>query len=194
MSHSSVSNTISQEVTQDHRELEEYYNKYQAATTEKEQTEWANQFRWELARHSAGEELVVYPALEKHLGAEGKKIAEEDRAEHQTAKELLYQLERTNVTDSNYEALFQKLVEDLRVHMRSEEENDLVKLEAAIPREESQALARSFQRTKAFVPTRAHPGISDKGGLFESAAGLAAAPIDKLRDLFESFPSQQELA
>jgi len=45
---------------------------------------WANQFRWELARHSVGEELLLYPAFEKHLGAEGKKMADEDRADHQT--------------------------------------------------------------------------------------------------------------
>ncbi|KAG8919388.1 hypothetical protein FRC00_011417 [Tulasnella sp. 408] len=191
MSHSAVSNTISQDVTQDHRELEEYYSKYQAATTEKEQNQWANQFRWELARHSAAEELVVYPALEKYLGEEGKRIADSDRAEHLEAKNQLYELERTNVTDSNFPTLFKKLVDDLREHMRSEEENDLPKLEAAIPREESEALAKSFQRTKNFVPTRAHPGAPDKGGLPETAAGLAALPIDKLRDLFASFPSQE---
>ncbi|KAG8955337.1 hypothetical protein FRC04_008688 [Tulasnella sp. 424] len=192
MSRSAVSNTISQEITQDHRELEEYYSKYQAATTEKEQDEWANQFRWELARHSTGEELVLYPAFEKYLGTEGKRIADEDRAEHLEAKKMLYDLERTNVTDPNFPTLFKKLVDDLRKHMKSEEENDLVKFEAAIPREESEALAKSFQRTKAFVPTRSHPSAPDKGGLFQNAAGLAAAPIDKLRDMFSSFPDQEK--
>ena len=48
-----------------------------------QQERWANEFRWELARHSAGEELVVYPSFEKYLGAEGKRMADEDRAEHQ---------------------------------------------------------------------------------------------------------------
>ncbi|KAG9018217.1 hypothetical protein FRB90_011852 [Tulasnella sp. 427] len=193
MSHSAVSNTISEEIIRDHRELEEYYSKYLSATTEKEQNEWANQFRWELARHSAGEELVLYPAFEKYLGAEGKQIADEDRAEHLEAKEQLYQLERTNVTDSNFPTLFKKLMEDLRTHMKSEEEKDLVKFEAAIPREESQSLAKSFQRTKQFVPTRSHPSAPDKGGLFQNAAGLAAAPIDKLRDMFSSFPEQEKV-
>ncbi|KIO31869.1 hypothetical protein M407DRAFT_241622 [Tulasnella calospora MUT 4182] len=191
MSRSAVSRTITEEVTQDHRELEEYYSKYLAATTEQEQNQWANQFRWELARHSAAEELVLYPEFEKYLGDEGKRIAESDRAEHLEAKKLLYDLERTNVTDSNFPTLFKKLVDDLREHMKSEEENDLVKFEAAIPREESEKLARSFQRTKHFVPTRSHPGAPDKGGLPQTAAGLAALPFDKLRDLFASFPAQE---
>lgn len=55
----------------------------------------------------------------------------------------------------------------------SEEQNDLAKLEKAMPREESESLAKSFQRCKHFVPTRSHPSAPDKGGLFETAAGLA---------------------
>jgi hypothetical protein len=47
-----------------------------------EQQRWANQFRWELARHSVSEELILFPALEKYLGAGGKKMADEGRAEH----------------------------------------------------------------------------------------------------------------
>jgi hypothetical protein len=46
------------------------------------QQRFGNQFTWELARHSIGEELVVYPAMEKYLGDKGKQMAEEDRKEH----------------------------------------------------------------------------------------------------------------
>jgi len=182
--------TLAEKITKDHNELKEYYNNYQNATTETEQTEWANQFRWELARHSVGEELVVYPKFEKYLGAEGKKIAEEDRAEHQVAKDILYELEGMKVTNPEYPIKFKKLVDDLLVHMQGEETNDLPKLEAAISRNESIALGKDFARTKNFVPTRSHPSVSDKGGIFETAAGLAAAPIDKLKDLFAKFPQE----
>ncbi|KAG8989531.1 hypothetical protein FRB95_005451 [Tulasnella sp. JGI-2019a] len=181
---------IGEAIKRDHDELREYYNNYRNASTEQEKSQWSNQFRWELARHSAGEELILYTAFEKHLGAEGKRIADEDRAEHQAAKEILYNLEKQNVADSEYSTTFKKLYDDLESHMRGEEQNDLPKFEAAISREESTRLAKSFATTKNFVPTRAHPSISDKGGLFETAAGLAAAPIDKLRDMFASFPTE----
>ncbi|KIO31868.1 hypothetical protein M407DRAFT_241621 [Tulasnella calospora MUT 4182] len=193
MSRSAVGSTISEEITQDHRELEEYYGNYRTATSEKEKTQWANQFCWELARHSVGEELVLYPAFEKHLGPEGKQIADTDRAEHLEAKKLLYELEGTHVNDPNFPTILKKLMEELREHMKSEEENDLVKFEAAISREESEAMAKSFQRAKKFAPTHSHPNAPDKGGLFQTAAGLAAAPIDKLRDMFLSFPEQEKM-
>ena len=38
----------------------------------------------------------------------------------------------------------------------------------------------------------AHPGAPDKPP-FETIVGLLTAPIDKLRDMFETFPSDEEI-
>lgn len=73
---------ISQTIKDDHRELEDAYNKILSSSTDDEKVRWQNQFTWELARHSIGEELLVYPAFEKNL-ADGKQMADKDRAEHQ---------------------------------------------------------------------------------------------------------------
>ena len=73
---------ISEEIKTDHRELEGWYNKIMNPANEDEQVRAQNQFVWELARHSVGEELVVYPALEQHV-ISGKELAERDRSEHQ---------------------------------------------------------------------------------------------------------------
>jgi hemerythrin superfamily protein len=75
--------SISDAIKQDHRELEEYYKNIINAKDDDTKTRWQNQFVWELARHSIGEELVVYPAMEKNLGAKGKEQADKDREEHQ---------------------------------------------------------------------------------------------------------------
>jgi len=187
MSLSGTDPSISDAITKDHRELEEYYAKYLKATTDKEKTEWSKKFIWELARHSIGEEIVLYPAFEKHLGKEGKVITDSDRAEHQPIKKLLSELESTNIATFGYPNLFEKLVKDLKEHLKSEEEHDLPKLEAVLSREESNELAKSFDLTKGFVPTRPHPGAPDKPP-FETVVGLLTAPIDKLKDAFSSFP------
>jgi len=190
MSTSFQSGGIAEAIKHDHDELKEYYSNYKKAQTEKEQQQWANQFRWELARHSVGEELLLYPAFEKHFGAEGKRMADQDRAEHKVAKDLLYDLERMNVTDAEYSSKFQKLMSELEEHMKGEEQDDLPKFEAAISRDDSIAMAKQFSRTKQFAPTHSHPSAPDKGGLFETAAGLASAPIDKLKDMFSNFPDK----
>lgn len=81
------------------------------------------------------------------------------------------------------------LMDDLAKHMHDEETIDLVKLEGAITPEESNALAKSFGRTKMFVPTRAHPSAPDKPP-YETAFGLMTAPLDRLQDLFRKWPDE----
>jgi hypothetical protein len=63
---------------------------------------------------------------------------------------------------------------------------DLPALENVLPDNESQAMSKSFERTKMFVPTRSHPAAPDKPPL-ETVAGLMAAPMDKLGDIFQRF-------
>ena len=63
----------------------EYYDLYKkardAGDVDKSER-WARQLIWEVARHAVGEEIVVYPLMEKHMGAEGKRLADEDREQH----------------------------------------------------------------------------------------------------------------
>jgi hemerythrin superfamily protein len=69
----------------DHRELEEYYEKIVSAADHDTKTRFQNQFTWELARHSLGEEIVVYPAFAKHVPG-GQQMADKDRAQHQEVR------------------------------------------------------------------------------------------------------------
>lgn len=65
----------------------EYYQNYlKAAGNADTQGRWARQLTWEVARHAVGEEIVVYPLMEEHLGAEGLRLADEDRAAHQASR------------------------------------------------------------------------------------------------------------
>jgi hemerythrin superfamily protein len=69
-------------IKHDHRELEAYYDRIVKSADADEQTRYQNQFTWVLARHSIGEELVVYPALERYVKG-GAELACKDREEHQ---------------------------------------------------------------------------------------------------------------
>ena len=156
----------------------EYYDAYKAATGDADtQARWAHQLTWEVARHAVGEELVVYPLMEKHLGARGLELANQDRAEHQvcrrifvsdpdsrvahhpcaltqTVKELLYNLSNSTPGTAQYDEILQKVMAHLRPHNESEENEDLPMLESKLGEEYSASAAQSFKRTKKFVPTR----------------------------------------
>jgi hemerythrin superfamily protein len=76
---------VSDAIIHDHNELKTYYDKIMSSEDHATQTEFQNQFVWELARHSIAEEIVVYPAMEKHI-PNGKDMAEKDRQEHRSVR------------------------------------------------------------------------------------------------------------
>lgn len=82
--------TITATIIKDHRELEEYYNKVVTSKDADQRVRWGNQFTWELARHSVGEELIIYPAMEKYIGAKGKQLADNDREQHHQVIVCMY--------------------------------------------------------------------------------------------------------
>lgn len=80
-------------------------------------------------------------------------------------------------------------MENLSKHIKEEEEEDLPALEKILDRSDSESMARSFGRTEAFVRSRSHPSAPSKPP-FEIAAGLMAAPMDHLADMFRKFPDE----
>ncbi|KAK4183018.1 hypothetical protein QBC35DRAFT_444175 [Podospora australis] len=165
--------TITEAITQDHRELENCFNEIVNSTDLDHQQRWGNQFTWELARHSVGEELILYPAFEKHM-------------------ELLKTFQNMKAQDPDYVPKLKELWSKLSDHIKDEEGYDLPALEEKISPESSESMARSFSRTKNFVPSRSHPSAGEHPP-FETVMGLLTAPIDHLSDLFRKFPEKKDI-
>ncbi|KAF5354246.1 hypothetical protein D9756_006998 [Leucocoprinus leucothites] len=184
--------TLKEAIKDDHDEMYLYFDEYKKNKGNAEaQARWSRLFTWEIARHAVGEEIVVYPLMEKHLGSKGKKLADGDRSDHQYVKERLYELEGLTPGTEEHALKMQDIVDHLKPHNESEENEDLPLLEAAIGSDESKRAAQSFKNTKKFVPTRAHPGAPNQPP-YETLAGFLQAPIDKLKDYFSTFPSAEE--
>jgi hypothetical protein len=79
------------------------------------------------------------------------------------------------------------LLDDLEHHFQQEESSDLPVLEDELSQADSEALTRSLDRTKMFVPSRAHPLAPSKPP-FETAVGLLTAPMDRVADIFRKWP------
>jgi hypothetical protein len=106
-------------------------------------------------------------------------------------KEKLFEFQQMSPSDANFDPAIDSLWETLSQHITEEERDDLPELEKAIDSDMSGSLARSFHRTKHFVPTRSHPSAPDRPP-FETAAGLLTTPLDKLMDMFRKFPDDSE--
>lgn len=204
-----MSQTISDAIAVDHASFDEYADHLKSATDDAERVRWRNQLTWTVARHALSEELTLYPAMEKHLGEEGVKLTKTDKEQHQAVgfdsiihahslltsifqvKNTLYELQDMTPLDSRFMPLLDTLLDNLHHHIEHEKDEDMPRLEKLLSREESQALAKSFQRTKNIVPTRSHPAAPTEY-YAETLVGLLAAPIDKLQDWLRDYPDEED--
>lgn len=83
-------------------------------------------------------------------------------------------------------------MDNLHHHIDHEKNEDMPRLEGLISRQESEAIARSFQRTKGIVPTRSHPAAPTEF-YAESIVGLLTMPIDRMRDWLRDFPDEKDV-
>jgi hypothetical protein len=95
------------------------------------------------------------------------------------------------VQDPQYVPKLKELWSMLSKHIEEEEKDDLPALESALQSQagESESMATSFGRTKAFVPSRSHPSAGEHPP-FETVMGLLTAPIDHISDIFRKFPAK----
>lgn len=82
---SPAASNISDTIKQDHRDIESYYKVIISTEDADEQTRFQNIFTWELARYCAGEELVLYPAIEKYV-RDGIEATNKDKKELQVVR------------------------------------------------------------------------------------------------------------
>lgn len=108
---------------------------------------------------------------------------------------LLKEFQNLNAVDDAFVPKLEEIWTELEHHIEEEESKDLPNLARALSFRpirgssdgSSESLAREFERTKAFVPSRSHPAAG-KNPYFESAICMSATPIDRIADLFRKFP------
>ncbi|HEY1497464.1 MAG TPA: hemerythrin domain-containing protein [Candidatus Solibacter sp.] len=129
----------------------------------------------ELKIHAILEEEIFYPAVRKHVG--GKLMNEADE-EHHVAKVLIAELDRGTVTNSHRDAKFTVLSENVRHHIKEEENEMLPKArEMKLDFEAlgQQMLERKKKLLKNGIPSDAeHAMVAKARGKDDSPAAAAS--------------------
>lgn len=108
-------------------------------------------------------------------------------------KEHLKNFQNLDAASPDFFPVLDSLMRDLKKHIHAEETVDIPQLEDAVSQNESEGLAKSFERTKIFAPSRAHPHAPSKPP-FETAVNLITAPIDQVADMFRRWPSKKDIS
>ena len=108
----------------DHRKVEDLFERYDSEKESDENTrrDIAQQICNELTVHAQVEEEILYPWLRKNL--DDQEMVEEAQIEHNTAKDLIAQIEGSESVDDAYNARVKVLSEYIKHHVK-EEENEI---------------------------------------------------------------------
>jgi len=86
----------------------------------------------------------------------------ESLEEHHLVKWTLWELERTQPNDERFEAKVTVLIENVRHHIKEEEEDLFKRVRKAVGRAELQQLAERMEAVKRVAPRRPHPNAPDE--------------------------------
>ncbi len=104
----------------DHRKVEDLFEKYEKSRGRKSQI--AKQICMELIVHTMLEEQLFYPAC-REAGVEDDML-DEAAVEHDGAKVLIAELEQGSPGDDYYDAKVKVLSEEIKHHVKEEEQRD----------------------------------------------------------------------
>src|ERR687894_257552 len=168
----------------DHREVEEMFAELESlrgASTEEEKSRRkavAEQVTIELVRHSVAEEVLVYPKVEKQVGADE---VEHARKEHAEAEETLARLEKLDSDDPAFDDELATLMDEIRHHIEDEEGQMFTHMRQVMDADELRKLGARVEAFKKVAPTRPHPNVPNTP-LARIAAGPGASLFDRMRD------------
>jgi hemerythrin-like domain-containing protein len=107
---------------EDHDTVKQLFDEFEAAKSKPAKKKIVRAALTELKVHAAIEEEIFYPAVRKAIG---KDIMNEADEEHHVAKLLIAELDSMDGSESHFEAKFVVLAENVRHHIK-EEENDML--------------------------------------------------------------------
>jgi hemerythrin superfamily protein len=130
-----------------------------------------------LAAHETGEEIVLRPVSRK---AAGEQVAEARNAEEKEANQVLAELDKFDVTGTEFAAKFAEFEKAVLAHAEHEEREEFPAVRAQCTEQELQQMGKRLLEAELSAP--AHPHASAAGSpTAQKVTGPFAAMANKIR-------------
>jgi len=137
----------------------------------------------ELSRHAAIEEQVFYPAVRQEVPDMSDEVLE-SLEEHHVVKWLCSEIERLSPDDERFTPKMTVLIDNVRHHIREEEETLFPAVRHALNRKRLAELGELLEQAKGRAPTHPHPRMPSTPPA-NLAAAMVTGAVDKARDVGE---------
>lgn len=136
----------------DHDTVKDLFEKFEKADGRSAKKKIVDRALAELRVHAAIEEEIFYPAIRKDVGKPAMNEADE---EHHVAKVLIAELEDMDGSETHYDAKFTVLAENVRHHIKEEENEIFPKAKEA--KVDFEQLSKKLLRRKATLSAEGVP-------------------------------------
>ena len=164
----------------DHKTVEALFKKFEKAgeRAHKTKRQLVDKIIEELSVHAVIEEQVLYPAAREAIPDEEDTVLEA-LEEHHVVKIVLSELEKLPAEAERFDAKVTVLMENVRHHVKEEEQELFPALRKALGRSRLLELGEAMERAKKVAPLRPHPAAPDEppGNI---VAGAGAAVVDRV--------------
>lgn len=146
----------------DHKTVEELFKRFERAgdRAHVQKRQIVDRIIEELSKHAAIEEQVFYPVARGAVpGTEDNVL--ESLEEHHIVKWVLSELENLPPTDERFDAKVTVLIENVRHHVKEEENEFFPKVRRALSRSDLNELGESLAEAKKTAPIHPHPRSPD---------------------------------
>ena len=164
----------------DHHNVEQLFKQFEQAgpRAHVEKRKIVDRIIEELSVHAAIEEQVFYPVARATV-PETETIALESLEEHHVVKWLLSELADMDPTHERFDAKTTVLIENVRHHVKEEENDFFPKVREHVGRNELADLGETLANAKKSAPTRPHPRMPDAGPT-NMVAGAITGVVDRV--------------
>ena len=156
----------------DHRKVEELFVQFESASGAGKKEKLARQICLELTVHAQIEEEIFYPACE---GKVEEDLLKEAYVEHDGAKVLIAEIEAGGPGDDYYDAKVKVLSEEIKHHVKEEEQRDGVFAQAREKDLDLKALGEQMAARKKELMT----GFEDNGLPPPMTLTMKAPPLEQ---------------
>src|SRR3954451_5749900 len=146
----------------DHKTVEALFKKFEKAgpNAHKTKQDLVEKIIEELSIHAAIEEQVLYPAAREAVPDATDEVLEA-LEEHHIVKWVLSELDGMDPTDERFQAKVTVLIENVRHHVKEEEQDFFPKVRDELGRSGLADLGDAMAAAKKVAPTHPHPWTPD---------------------------------
>jgi hemerythrin superfamily protein len=166
----------------DHKTVEQLFKRFEKAgdRAHVEKREVVDRIIEELSVHAAIEEQVFYPVARATV-PDTEDVALESLEEHHIVKWVLAELESLDPGDERFTAKVTVLIENVRHHVKEEEDEFFPKVRRELSRSALADLGEALADAKKSAPTSPHPRLPDVPPA-NAVVGAIAGVVDRVAD------------